>query len=69
MDGCPGKHKEVRALSIMKLISVPEDRVRSLGDLKYKPFGVTPEPEVRSKLLKGQCIVLFLSSRWSHYWF
>ncbi|KAI0788628.1 phosphatase 2C-like domain-containing protein [Abortiporus biennis] len=24
---------------------------RSLGDLKWKPFGVTPEPEVRSKLL------------------
>ncbi|KAF7436656.1 hypothetical protein PC9H_003489 [Pleurotus ostreatus] len=26
---------------------------RSLGDLKYKRFGVTPEPEVRTKLLEG----------------
>ena len=26
----------------------------SLGDLKYKPFGVTPEPEVRSQLLHGK---------------
>ncbi|KAF9229161.1 protein serine/threonine phosphatase 2C [Gyrodon lividus] len=27
---------------------------RALGDLKFKPFGVTPEPEVRTKLLEGQ---------------
>ncbi|KAJ7293463.1 phosphatase 2C-like domain-containing protein [Mycena rebaudengoi] len=26
---------------------------RCLGDLRYKPFGVTPEPEVRTKLLEG----------------
>lgn len=26
----------------------------SLGDLRYKRFGVTPEPEVRTKLLDGQ---------------
>ncbi|EPQ60550.1 protein serine/threonine phosphatase 2C [Gloeophyllum trabeum ATCC 11539] len=26
---------------------------RGLGDLKFKRFGVTPEPEVRTKLLKG----------------
>ncbi|KAK7064321.1 protein phosphatase 2C 4 [Favolaschia claudopus] len=26
---------------------------RCLGDLRYKKFGVTPEPEVRTKLLKG----------------
>jgi hypothetical protein len=25
-----------------------------LGDLQYKKFGVTPEPEVRTKLLKGE---------------
>ena len=25
----------------------------SLGDLRYKKFGVTPEPEVRTKLLNG----------------
>jgi protein phosphatase PTC6 len=25
----------------------------SLGDLRYKKFGVTPEPEVRTKLLEG----------------
>lgn len=26
---------------------------RSLGDLKYKPLGVTPEPDVRTMLLEG----------------
>ena len=26
----------------------------SLGDLKFKPFGVTPEPEVRHMLLEGK---------------
>jgi protein phosphatase PTC6 len=26
---------------------------RSLGDLKWKPFGVTPEPTVRTKVLDG----------------
>ncbi|KAA1468275.1 protein serine/threonine phosphatase 2C [Dentipellis sp. KUC8613] len=26
---------------------------RSLGDLKWKPFGVTPEPEVRTRILEG----------------
>ncbi|KAJ3558530.1 hypothetical protein NM688_g870 [Phlebia brevispora] len=31
------------------------ENTRSLGDLKYKPFGVTPEPEVRSKLLNAGC--------------
>ncbi|OJT10072.1 Protein phosphatase 2C -like protein [Trametes pubescens] len=31
---------------------------RCLGDLKFKPFGVTPEPEVRSMLLEGP--------KWSH---
>lgn len=29
------------------------ENTRGLGDLKFKPFGVTPEPEVRSKFLKG----------------
>jgi len=29
------------------------ENTRSLGDFKYKPFGVTSEPEVREKLLKG----------------
>ncbi|PPQ67057.1 hypothetical protein CVT25_005658 [Psilocybe cyanescens] len=27
---------------------------RCLGDLRYKKFGITPEPEVRSKLLDGK---------------
>lgn len=33
----------------------PESYFQSvrLGDRKYKPFGVTPEPEVRTKLIKG----------------
>ena len=29
------------------------ENTRSLGDFKYKSFGITPEPEVRDKLLKG----------------
>jgi len=29
------------------------ENTRGLGDLKFKPFGVTPEPDVRSKLLNG----------------
>ncbi|KAG9314268.1 phosphatase 2C-like domain-containing protein [Chiua virens] len=32
--------------------SVPA--LSTLGDLKFKPFGVTPEPEVRAKLLEGR---------------
>ncbi|KAI0652159.1 protein serine/threonine phosphatase 2C [Trametes meyenii] len=31
---------------------------RCLGDLKFKPFGVTPEPEVRNILIEGP--------KWSH---
>ncbi|KAH7885887.1 phosphatase 2C-like domain-containing protein [Phlebopus sp. FC_14] len=27
---------------------------RAIGDLKFKPFGVTPEPDVRTKLLKAE---------------
>ncbi|KAI6008285.1 phosphatase 2C-like domain-containing protein [Pisolithus orientalis] len=27
---------------------------RAIGDLRYKPYGVTPEPEVRAKLLEGK---------------
>jgi protein phosphatase PTC6 len=29
------------------------ENTRSLGDFKYKRFGITPEPEVRERLLKG----------------
>ena len=40
------------------------ENTRSLGDFKYKPFGLTPEPEVRQKLLKGNshpslCLLFF----------
>ena len=43
------------------------ENTRSLGDFKFKPFGVTPEPEVREKLLKGSprpipCLIFFESS-------
>lgn len=31
------------------------DVTDSLGDRKFKRFGVTPEPEVRSKVLRGMC--------------
>lgn len=33
--------------------------VISLGDLKFKPFGVTPEPEVRVKLLEGSSDIVY----------
>jgi len=29
----------------------------SLGDLQFKKFGVTPEPELRSKLLNGTAVL------------
>jgi protein phosphatase PTC6 len=36
---------------------------RCLGDLKYKPFGVTPEPEIRTKLLEnGEWAFIVLAS-------
>ena len=35
------------------------ENTRSLGDFKYKPFGVTPEPEVRQRLLKGPLLPSF----------
>jgi protein phosphatase PTC6 len=42
------------------------ENTRSLGDFKHKPFGVTPEPEVRGKLLKGNPLpgVFLLSSEY-----
>ncbi|KAJ6621618.1 phosphatase 2C-like domain-containing protein [Mycena sp. CBHHK59/15] len=36
-----------------KLSPTPSVSPNSLGDLRYKKFGVTPEPEVRTKLLEG----------------
>lgn len=38
---------------LMKAFSPSNQTSHSLGDLRYKRFGVTPEPEVRTKLLKG----------------
>lgn len=32
----------------------------SLGDLKYKPFGVTPEPQVRTLILDGSFFSILL---------
>ncbi|KDQ09269.1 hypothetical protein BOTBODRAFT_58766 [Botryobasidium botryosum FD-172 SS1] len=29
------------------------ENTRGLGDVRFKPFGVTPEPEIRTKLLRG----------------
>ena len=57
MDGCPPEYAKVRGF-----ISSCLDRVlsllHSLGDLRYKRFGVTPEPEVRTKLLNGSYFLL-----------
>lgn len=36
------------------------ENTRSLGDFEYKPCGVTPEPEVREKLLKGNPTLLMV---------
>lgn len=30
--------------------------IHRLGDLKFKKFGVTAEPEVRTKLLEGRLL-------------
>lgn len=55
MDGGVGQYTSVCSLFIL-LVDYPH-HVCSLGDLKFKPFGVTPEPEVRSKLLRGKYLV------------
>lgn len=38
----------------------------SLGDLRFKKFGVTPEPEVRTKLLEGKYLAVLHVSEHSH---
>lgn len=54
MDGRPRKYKEVRSTSRR----YPDLDVRSLtyslGDLKWKAWGVTAEPEVKTKLIESQ---------------
>jgi len=63
VDGCPPEYAKVR-----KITTSCPDRVlnllHSLGDLRYKRFGVTPEPEVRTKLLNGSW---FLLHKWKHF--
>ena len=56
MDGCLGKYAQVGTLFRPSLMSLTHsfNPNFSLGDLKYKRFGVTPEPEVRTKLLHGR---------------
>lgn len=44
------------------LDDLPLSVLRSLGDLNYKRFGVTPEPQVRTMLLKGRRPLIFRST-------
>lgn len=50
MDGGTSEHKSVSQRGTSRRGSLT---CTSLGDLRFKPFGVTPEPEVRAKLLEG----------------
>lgn len=37
----------------------------SLGDLKYKPLGVTPEPQVKTLILDGTLVIRRFSHKYS----
>lgn len=50
MDGSSGQYALVRSTPCHCHNLIEQN---SLGDLRYKKFGVTPEPEVRTKLLNG----------------
>ena len=52
MDGRAGEHSMVSFLFHCHRMRLAEPS-NSLGDLKFKPFGVTPEPDVRHMLLEG----------------
>jgi protein phosphatase PTC6 len=54
MDGRPCQYPLVSDGNYMNDGSIK--RNLSLGDLRFKKFGVTPEPEVRTKLLEGESI-------------
>jgi hypothetical protein len=52
----------------IRLLLTIADVSLSLGDLKWKPYGVTPEPDVRTMLLEGvilpvECCYNFLHPR------
>lgn len=54
MDGCTGKYARVRSLHLDYLLeSYLSYFSLRIGDMKYKPYGVTAEPEVRTKLLEA----------------
>jgi hypothetical protein len=42
---------------MVALLSELSDSFKSLGDLRFKKFGVTPEPEVKTKLLEGELLL------------
>ena len=46
-------------LILWDLVTIIRQYTRRLGDLQYKKFGVTPEPEVRTKLLESPFSALF----------
>ena len=52
VDGQTPKYKEVIILFFRLLTWLTSKS--SLGDLQYKRFGITSEPDVRTKLLQGQ---------------
>lgn len=71
MDGGACKHTMVR-LATCTSGNVSQKHF-SLGDLRYKKFGVTAEPEVRTKVLEGSSVYrrsrfqskLFLGADWA----
>ena len=54
VDGRPRKYKKVRSTSRRHPGLNVRSLVHSLGDLKWKAWGVTAEPEVKTKLIESQ---------------
>lgn len=41
----------------------------SLGDLRFKKFGVTPEPQVKTKLLEGRFMCEYFKGQFINHMF
>jgi hypothetical protein len=60
MDGGTCQHTRVRfdsrLMNHVYLLITTNFILFRLGDLRYKPYGVTPEPQVRTKLLESAAL-------------
>jgi protein phosphatase PTC6 len=54
VDGRPRKYEEVCSMSRRHPGLDVRSSTHSLGDLKWKAWGVTAEPEVKTKLIESQ---------------